>query len=159
MLAGQQRLDPHAFVAAVDQVAVGEGFTREVDMIAADLADHHAHVADRDLGQRHFLDEDQPGVSDLPRRILERSSRRQPAQTLVVEARPSARFEERSMNLRRELEKLERAALTEALRRSAGNPARAAELLSEVGRGAAQDPAGTVRAMMRRLGITSGARL
>jgi DNA-binding NtrC family response regulator len=98
-------------------------------------------------------------LSDLPHRILERPAHRQPAQALVDEARLAARFEGRSMNLRRELESLERAALTEALRRAAGNPARAAELLGEVGRGAAQDPAGTVRAMMRRLGLTSGARL
>ncbi len=98
-------------------------------------------------------------LSNLPRRILERSTHRQPAQALVDEARLTARFEARSMNLRLELENLERAALVEALRRTAGNPARAAQLLGEVGRGAAQDPAGTVRAMMRRLGITSGTRL
>jgi transcriptional regulator with GAF, ATPase, and Fis domain len=63
------------------------------------------------------------------------------------------------MNLRLELENLERSALLEALSRSGGNPARAAALLGEVGRGAAQDPAGTVRAMMRRLGVTARPRL
>ena len=32
----------------------------------------------------------------------------------------------------------------------------AAQLLGEVGRGTARDPAGTVRAMMRRLGVGTG---
>jgi transcriptional regulator with PAS, ATPase and Fis domain len=95
-------------------------------------------------------------LSDLPRRILERPRAGEPHEPLVDAARLAARFEARSMNLRLELESLEKAALGEALRRAAGNPARAAQLLGEVGRGAAQDPAGTVRAMMRRLGLTSG---
>jgi transcriptional regulator with PAS, ATPase and Fis domain len=98
-------------------------------------------------------------LSDLPRRILERSGARQPDQTLFDVARLAARFDARRMNLRRELENLERAALEEALRRSAGNPARAAQLLGEVGRGASRDPAGTVRAMMRRLGVSAGPRI
>jgi DNA-binding NtrC family response regulator len=95
-------------------------------------------------------------LSDLPRRILERPAAPPTEQPLFEGARLAARFETRSMNLRRELENLERAALEEALRRSGGNPTRAARLLGEVGRGAAQDPAGTVRAMMRRLGVGSG---
>jgi transcriptional regulator with GAF, ATPase, and Fis domain len=94
-------------------------------------------------------------LSDLPRRILQRPSRARQDDSLVNDATLAGRFDGGSMNLRRELENLERAALLEALRRSAGNPARAAQLLGEVGRGAARDPAGTVRAMMRRLGITS----
>ena len=98
-------------------------------------------------------------MSDLPRRILERPSANRPEQALFDEARLQARFEARSMNLRLELENLERSALIEALSRSGGNPARAAQLLGEVGRGAAQDPAGTVRAMMRRLGVTVGQRV
>ena len=39
----------------------------------------------------------------------------------------------------------------EALARTGGNAARAAQLLGAVGRGAPRDPGGTVRAMMRRL--------
>jgi DNA-binding NtrC family response regulator len=53
-------------------------------------------------------------------------------------------------------ETLERAALEAALER-AGNAAAAAQLLGRVGRGAARDPGGTVRAMMRRLGVPSTA--
>jgi transcriptional regulator with GAF, ATPase, and Fis domain len=55
------------------------------------------------------------------------------------------------MNLRVEVEALERAALDEALKIAGGNAAAAARLLGSVGRGAARDPGGTVRAMMRRL--------
>ena len=55
------------------------------------------------------------------------------------------------MNLREEIEALERTALDEALKATGGNAAAAARLLGAVGRGAARDPGGTVRAMMRRL--------
>ncbi|HEX2876506.1 MAG TPA: sigma-54 dependent transcriptional regulator [Polyangiaceae bacterium] len=93
-------------------------------------------------------------LSDLPRRILERT-RALPAERALFEPTElSARFDAQRMNLKQELENLERAALSEALRRTGGNPTRAARLLGEVGRGTARDPAGTVRAMMRRLGIT-----
>ena len=98
-------------------------------------------------------------LSDLPRRILERPRAARPEQALFEAAGLAARFDERRMNLKLELENLERCALEEALRRARGNPARAAQLLGEVGRGAARDPAGTVRAMMRRLGVTAGPRL
>ena len=54
------------------------------------------------------------------------------------------------MNLRATRDELERMALELALARAGGSPAAAARLLGEVGRGAARDPAGTVRAMMRR---------
>jgi transcriptional regulator with GAF, ATPase, and Fis domain len=57
------------------------------------------------------------------------------------------------LNLRAEIDNLERTALTAALERAGGVPARAAELLGEVGRGQARDPGNTVRAMMRRHGI------
>ena len=63
------------------------------------------------------------------------------------------RVAEGTMNLRAELEALERLALTEALRRSGGNSAEAARMLGEVGRGKARDPGGTVRTMIKRLGI------
>jgi transcriptional regulator with GAF, ATPase, and Fis domain len=59
-----------------------------------------------------------------------------------------------TMNLRAEVEALERLALDEALARTAGNAAEAARLLGQVGRGLARDPGGTVRAMMRRLKAT-----
>jgi hypothetical protein len=59
------------------------------------------------------------------------------------------------MNLREEVAALERLALEEALARTGGNAARAAQLLGAVGRGAARDPGGTVRAMMRRLSTSS----
>lgn len=94
-------------------------------------------------------------LSDLPRRILERHRAAQRGDELVDPLKLAARFDSRSMNLREELERLERSALVEALRRTHGNPARAARLLGEVGRGKSRDPAGTVRAMMRRLGVTS----
>ena len=55
------------------------------------------------------------------------------------------------MNLRDELEALERVALDEALTITGGNAAAAARLLGTVGRGAARNPGGTVRAMLRRL--------
>ena len=39
---------------------------RDVDVLAADVADDHADVADRDLGQRHQLDLHEPRVQ-VPR--------------------------------------------------------------------------------------------
>jgi transcriptional regulator with GAF, ATPase, and Fis domain len=60
-----------------------------------------------------------------------------------------------TMNLKLELERLERIALTTALQSAGGNAAEAARLLGEVGRGAAKDPGGTVRTMMKRLGVKS----
>ncbi len=92
-------------------------------------------------------------LSDLPRRILERRPVHPVPEALIDSRELGARLEARSMNLRQELENLERSALLEALRLSGGHAGRAAELLGEVGRGSARDPAGTVRAMMRRLGI------
>jgi DNA-binding NtrC family response regulator len=53
---------------------------------------------------------------------------------------------------------LERAALELALTRTGGNAAQAARLLGSVGRGQARDPGGTVRAMMKRLGVDPKAR-
>jgi two-component system nitrogen regulation response regulator GlnG len=55
--------------------------------------------------------------------------------------------------LAREVAGLERAALELALTRTGGNAAQAARLLGSVGRGQARDPGGTVRAMMKRLGV------
>jgi DNA-binding NtrC family response regulator len=58
-----------------------------------------------------------------------------------------------TFNLAREVEGLERAALELALAHSGGNAAQAARLLGAVGRGQARDPGGTVRAMIKRLGL------
>ena len=59
------------------------------------------------------------------------------------------------MNLKAELEQLERVALVAALQHAGGNAAEAARLLGEVGRGASKDPGGTVRSMIKRLGVVA----
>jgi DNA-binding NtrC family response regulator len=88
-------------------------------------------------------------LSDLPRRLL---SRRGHATDAVTDASlVRARVRSGRMNLRREIETLERMALAAALAETDGNATRAAQLLGTVGRGAAKDPGGTVRAMKRRL--------
>ena len=84
-------------------------------------------------------------VSDLPRRLWARS------EESGEEASLESRVASGAFNLRREVERLERRALELALQRSHGNAAEAARLLGEVGRGAAKDPGGTVRTMMKRL--------
>jgi transcriptional regulator with PAS, ATPase and Fis domain len=90
-------------------------------------------------------------VSDLPRRLWAKSA---PAHQGVVNAEAvTSKVASGTMNLRAELENLERFALIAALQHSAGNAAEAARLLNEVGRGAAKDPGGTVRSMIKRLGI------
>lgn len=88
-------------------------------------------------------------LSDLPRRILAGSTLR--AESVVDASAVRARVRDGRMNLRREIEALERAALSSALEASGGNASRAASMLGAVGRGAAKDPGGTVRAMKRRL--------
>ncbi|MFL5320859.1 MAG: sigma 54-interacting transcriptional regulator [Myxococcaceae bacterium] len=92
-------------------------------------------------------------LSDLPRRVLkkERVTASVTSAGSVRQAIEAGRF-----NLNDEVEALERAAITAALELSAGNAAKAASLLGEVGRGAANDPGSTLRAMMRRLGIRRG---
>ena len=91
--------------------------------------------------------------SDLPKRVLaKRGARRRAA--VVDRARVARKIERGTLNLRDEVAALERVALDEALRRAGGNAAQAARLLGRVGRGAARDPGGTVRAMMRRLGTS-----
>jgi DNA-binding NtrC family response regulator len=72
---------------------------------------------------------------------------------LVDRGAVAARIAQGAFNLRREIEHLEREALGAALARTGGRPTAAARLLGEVGRGRSTDPGGTVRAMMRRLGI------
>jgi transcriptional regulator with GAF, ATPase, and Fis domain len=58
-----------------------------------------------------------------------------------------------AMNLRAEIERFEAIALRAALEHAGGSPTRAARLLGQVGRGRSSDPGGTVRAMMKRLGV------
>lgn len=100
-------------------------------------------------------------LSDLPKRILQKQASRPYVSSkaggpLVHPETISARLQEGALNLKQEVESLERALLTEALQRTRGNAAAAARLLGEVGRGSSTDPGSTVRAMMRRLGVKSG---
>jgi two-component system response regulator AtoC len=96
-------------------------------------------------------------LSDLPEHVVRGRPEDEPAvSTSLLDRAALARLiDEGSMNLRAIRDDLERAALELALAKAGGSPARAARYLGEVGRGAAKDPAGTVRAMMRRLGIQS----
>ena len=95
-------------------------------------------------------------LSDLPRRLLGAGDREDHG---VVDPFALERaLGSRRFNLRAEKERLERLALEQALRMARGNAARAAELLGAVGRGEASDPGGTVRAMMRRLGVHAARR-
>jgi len=89
-------------------------------------------------------------LSDLPKRILRRAAGA-PHDAVVDRGSVGRKLARGTMNLRDEVAALERLALEEALARTGGNAARAAQMLGAVGRGAARDPGGTVRAMMRRL--------
>jgi len=89
-------------------------------------------------------------LSDLPKRILRRAEESS-RDAVVDRGAVGRRIARGTMNLKDEVAALERLALEEALVRTGGNAARAAQLLGAVGRGAARDPGGTVRAMMRRL--------
>jgi DNA-binding NtrC family response regulator len=89
-------------------------------------------------------------LSDLPKRILKRSAD-EAAERAADRGIIARKITRGTMNLRDEVEALERMAVEEALERTGGNAAEAARLLGQVGRGVARDPGGTVRAMMRRL--------
>jgi DNA-binding NtrC family response regulator len=89
-------------------------------------------------------------LSDLPKRVLRRGEEGT-ANAIVDRGTVTRKIAGGTMNLRDEVAALERVALEEALARTGGNAARAAQLLGAVGRGAARDPGGTVRAMIRRL--------
>jgi transcriptional regulator with PAS, ATPase and Fis domain len=91
-------------------------------------------------------------LSDLPRRVLRREGP-QAAPGLTTRAAVEARLDAGALDLRREVELLERTALAAALDRAGGSATRAARLLGTIGRGRSSDPAGTVRAMIRRLGL------
>jgi len=90
-------------------------------------------------------------LSDLPRRLL--GGREDDQQGVIDAAALDRALGSGAFDLRAEKERLERLALEQALALCRGNAARAAELLGAVGRGEASDPGGTVRAMMRRLGV------
>jgi len=90
-------------------------------------------------------------LSDLPRRPL--GPREDNRHGVVDVAELERALGTGTFDLRAEKERLERFALEHALLLTRGNAARAAELLGAVGRGEADDPGGTVRAMMRRLGL------
>lgn len=101
-------------------------------------------------------------LSDLPARILHQGGESKDEGDIgdmgdmgdiVQRAAIARRIDAGTMNLRRAIEALERAALAEALSRTRGNAAKAAKLLGEVGRGASSDPGGTVRAIARRVGV------
>ncbi len=95
-------------------------------------------------------------LSDLPEHVVRGAPavREGSGSSPVIDRDALARLLDRGrMNLRALRDELERSALELALARSNGSPTRAARLLGEVGRGASSDPAGTVRAMMRRHGL------
>jgi transcriptional regulator with PAS, ATPase and Fis domain len=105
------------------------------------------HALVRKLGGSELL------LSDLPEYVV-RGAPTQDGSNLVFDRAALAKMIENGrMNLRATRDQLERAALELALAKAGGSPARAARLLGEVGRGAARDPGGTVRAMMRRHGL------
>jgi transcriptional regulator with PAS, ATPase and Fis domain len=90
-------------------------------------------------------------LSDLPRRLL--GVRAGDGRGVIDIAALERAVGTGGFDLRAVKEQLERLAVEQALSRARGNAARAAELLGVVGRGEATDPGGTVRAMMRRLGL------
>jgi DNA-binding NtrC family response regulator len=91
-------------------------------------------------------------LSDLPARILRRDAAPAGGDGILDAEALRRAVSEGRFDLQRARESLERTALEAALAR-AGNAAAAAQLLGRVGRGAARDPGGTVRAMMKRLGV------
>jgi transcriptional regulator with GAF, ATPase, and Fis domain len=91
-------------------------------------------------------------LSDLPTHVMKgRAASSQSTTATPLDRDALARMvDDGRMNLRALREDLERTVLQVALAKAGGSPTRAARLLGEVGRGASRDPAGTVRAMMRR---------
>jgi DNA-binding NtrC family response regulator len=91
-------------------------------------------------------------LSDLPRRLVTHEAPAAAHDVVDAEA-VRARVASGRFNLRAAREGLERVALKAALQTAKGNAAEAARLLGEVGRGSAKQPGGTVRVMMKRLGL------
>ena len=102
-------------------------------------------------------------LSDLPRRVLRRDAGTTTAAGAAAGASDGAvsaaeiarAIAERRFDLRKAVGELERSAVEAALAAAGGSAAAAARLLGRVGRGDAHDPGGTVRAMMRRLGVAA----
>ena len=93
-------------------------------------------------------------LSDLPEHVVRgMPSDRRTTSALIDRDAIARLLDEGRMNLRSLRDDLERTALELALARAGGSPSRVARLLGEVGRGASRDPAGTVRAMLRRHGL------
>jgi transcriptional regulator with GAF, ATPase, and Fis domain len=105
------------------------------------------HALVRKLGGSELL------LSDLPEYVVRGAPGNDASMMVFDRAALAKMIENGHMNLRATRDQLERAALELALAKAGGSPARAARLLGEVGRGAARDPGGTVRAMMRRHGL------
>jgi two-component system NtrC family response regulator len=94
-------------------------------------------------------------LSDLPRYLLVRAPQPTAEVTTAWSRDTIARaLAEGRFSLRQALATLERTALELALEQSGGSPTAAARLLGEIGRGHSSDPGGTVRAMMRRHGLS-----
>ncbi len=94
-------------------------------------------------------------LSDLPEHVIRGApaDRRTGVSPLFDRSAIAKLLDDGRMNLRSLRDDLERTALELALARSGGSPSRVARLLGEVGRGTSRDPAGTVRAMLRRHGL------
>jgi transcriptional regulator with PAS, ATPase and Fis domain len=89
-------------------------------------------------------------ISDLPLKIIEAVKTSGP---LFDEAVLAQKIASRTFNLKEQARGFEKLVLEMALKQAQGNAAEAARLLGEVGRGTARDPGGTVRTMMKRLGL------
>ena len=91
-------------------------------------------------------------LSDLPEHVIRGApaDHRAASSPLFDRAAIAKLLDDGRMNLKSLRDELERTALELALARSGGSPSRIARLLGEVGRGGSRDPAGTVRAMLRR---------
>ena len=92
-------------------------------------------------------------MSDLPPRLLQRRAAPAPGPGVVDAEVLRRQVREGRFNLRLERERLERLALLAALAHGGWKASEAARLLGEVGRGSARQPGGTVRVMMKRLGV------
>jgi two-component system response regulator AtoC len=88
-------------------------------------------------------------ASDLPRRLLSPTT----PSTILDRSAISRALDDGTFDLRAARAALEREALSQAMARTGNNAAAAARLLGEVGRGDSREPAATVRAMARRLGL------
>ena len=62
VLAGIERRDPHALVANIDQIAMLKVLATHIDMLFADIRDHHTNIANWDRRHRHLLDPNKPRV-------------------------------------------------------------------------------------------------